>query len=122
MDTDGVPDHEIWGGVEVIDVAVVVVAVPAGFPVGLHAGTRWPRLLTAGRVAEVIGDALHRLRVARLERLVGDAAAVARGVDGPRLLAATAFRLSTCDVARLLTGVAVPPPDRPPIPDPEGET
>lgn len=95
--------------------------VPAPFQVRLHAGPQWPRQLAAGRVEDVVRDALHRLRVASLEPRVGDVYALARGVDGPRLLAATAIRLDARDVASLLAGVAAPPDDRSSTPDPEGE-
>jgi CRISPR-associated protein Csx17 len=78
-----------------------------GLPIRLRAGRDWPRLLAAGRVEEVISDAMRRLRVARLVPLVSYSRALAEGVDGPRVLAAAAFPLSDGGAADLLRRVAV---------------
>jgi CRISPR-associated protein Csx17 len=95
--------------------------VGAPTPVRLRAAPAWPRLLGADRVEEVVADALHRLRVARFDPLVADVRSLARGVSGPRLLAATAFPLSDRGVTSLLHRVVAPGDDLLPTNDPQGE-
>lgn len=91
-------------------------------PIRLRMAPQWPQLLAAGRVEEVVADALHRLRIARLDPLVGDVCSLARDVDGPRLLAAATFPLSNGSAAALVRRVTAPQDDHRPSTYPEGTT
>lgn len=53
-----------------------------GDVVRLRPASSWPALLATGRIEDVVIDALHRLRVAGLQPLVGDARAIATGLTG----------------------------------------
>lgn len=81
--------------------------VADGLEVELDPEPSWVWMLGAGRVAEVVSRALLRLRMARLEPLVLDAAAVGRSADGKRLAAALLLPLSLSGVRSLLETVAV---------------
>jgi CRISPR-associated protein Csx17 len=75
--------------------------------VALRPGPSWASLLAAGRVEDVVFDALRRLRVARLTPIVTSAAAMARGADGNRLAAALCFPVSAFGARMLLSRVAI---------------
>lgn len=69
----------------------------------------WPRRLVAGRVADVITEALLRLRIARLDPAPADGRAIAAGVSGDRLAAGLLIPLTRHGTGVLLRQV-VPPP------------
>lgn len=53
----------------------------------LRAGASWPQQLIAGRVGDVLDDALRRLRIARVDPALSSPHVMAAGVDGQRLAA-----------------------------------
>lgn len=79
----------------------------------LRPAANWAPLLAAGRTEDVVRDALHRLRVAGLQPLVRSAGTVCSrsdpNADGRRLLAATAFPLTSFAASSLLRRVATTP-------------
>lgn len=79
----------------------------------LRADPAWPRLLMAGRVEEVLDDAIARLLLAGRRPLV-TAGPAARSMDGVRLAAALAVPLSPAVTASLLARVAPLAPRREP--------
>jgi CRISPR-associated protein Csx17 len=67
----------------------------------------WPALLLAGRIEPVVSAALRRLRIARLDPLIRDPAAVALGVSGQRLAAALTCPITPTAASLLLRRVAI---------------
>jgi CRISPR-associated protein Csx17 len=86
-------------------------AGPDGQPaaVTLIPQASWPAQLAAGRVEPVVSAALRRLRIARLDPVIRDPAAVAAGVPGERLAAALLCPISSAAAAALLRRVAPDP-------------
>lgn len=85
----------------------------------------WAAALRAGRTAEVIGEALGRLRIAGLDPVIsvrrgdtGGAQLLARQVDAQRLPGALLLPLRAPDVANLLRAVCPPEPTATASPDP----
>ncbi len=79
-----------------------------GRSVELRMPIRWPALLTAGRVEEVCGEAIHRLRVARLSPAVRAASVLASGIDGTHLGSALLAPLTDVAARSLLARAVVP--------------
>jgi len=73
----------------------------------LRPGADWAALLASGRAAEVIDDALRRLRMARRIPIVGQAAVMARTVPEERLAAALLIPISPGDTRALIQRVSL---------------
>ncbi len=70
----------------------------------LRPGSEWPALLQAGRIAEVLADAAHRLRIAGLRHVIIPSAAP---YEGARLAAVLLLRVPDGDRLAALHRVAV---------------
>lgn len=77
----------------------------------LRPGSEWPALLQAGRTAEVLADAAHRLRIAGLRHVIISSAAP---YEGARLAATLLLHVPNADRLAALHRVAV-------LPDPSTE-
>lgn len=83
-----------------------------GRDVLLRVEPSWPRLLAAGRVAEVLADAVRRLRMAGLPAAPVDPRAAAADQDGRWLSVAALCRLGHADARSLIAHACPPDPDR----------
>jgi CRISPR-associated protein Csx17 len=81
-----------------------------GFRRPLRPGARWPSLLVAGRVEEVLEEALRRVQIAGRTPLVADAAAMARTVSPDLLTVALLVPLDRPAVRNLVDRMSAPSP------------
>jgi CRISPR-associated protein Csx17 len=73
----------------------------------LRPGAGWWRQLGAGQVREVLTDAVRRLQIAGHTPRVNNVAAMAAGVDGPRLAASLAARSDSVARVQSLSAVVL---------------
>lgn len=113
VDADAPPPPPAWALLAPFFHGRAVRPENGGGPILLRPAAAWPRLLLAGAVADVVADALLRLRIAGLRPAGFDVPSVAHGVDGAALAAALLVPLHPGDVAALLARSVPSLSDRP---------